>query len=61
MLQIERGARVALDQGCRFKGAIDMEPQTAGRPADLPLKREGRSEADRQAQGNRAATATIAT
>jgi cytoskeletal protein CcmA (bactofilin family) len=56
-----RAPRVALDQGCRFKGAIDMEPQTAGRPADLPLKREGRSEADRQTQGARPAAATVAT
>jgi hypothetical protein len=34
---------VALDQGCRFKGAIDMEPH--GRPADVALpKREGRGD-----------------
>jgi cytoskeletal protein CcmA (bactofilin family) len=32
-----RAPRVALDQGCRFKGAIDMEPQ--GRPADVALPR----------------------
>ena len=38
-----RAPRVALDQGCRFKGAIDMEPQAAQtRPADLPSQRRER-------------------
>ena len=31
-----RSPRVALDQGCRFKGAIDMEPGVKATPADLP-------------------------
>ena len=37
-----RAPRVALDQGCRFKGAIDMEPGVKATPADLPERREGR-------------------
>jgi len=37
-----RAPRVALDQGCRFKGAIDMEPGVKPTPADLPERREGR-------------------
>jgi cytoskeletal protein CcmA (bactofilin family) len=37
-----RAPRVALDQGCRFKGAIDMEPTVKAGPADLPERREGR-------------------
>ena len=37
-----RAPRVALDQRCRFKGAIDMEPGVKGTPADLPERREGR-------------------
>jgi cytoskeletal protein CcmA (bactofilin family) len=40
-----RAPRVALDQGCRFKGAIDMEPNA--RPGDLPERKEGRR--DREA------------
>jgi cytoskeletal protein CcmA (bactofilin family) len=44
-----RAPRVALDQGCRFKGAIDMEPNV--RPADLPPeRREGRREREREAR-----------
>jgi cytoskeletal protein CcmA (bactofilin family) len=42
-----RAPRVALDQGCRFKGAIDMEPGAKVTPADLPERkdaREGRRE-----------------
>ena len=45
-----RAPRVALDQGCRFKGAIDMEPGVKPTPADLPERserperREGRRE-----------------
>ncbi|HET9768872.1 MAG TPA: polymer-forming cytoskeletal protein [Thermoanaerobaculia bacterium] len=41
-----RAPRVALDQGCRFKGAIDMEPGVKATPADLPEPRgrEGRRE-----------------
>jgi cytoskeletal protein CcmA (bactofilin family) len=35
-----RAPRVALDQGCRFKGAIDMEPNA--KPADLPAEKPGR-------------------
>ena len=35
-----RAPRVALDQGCRFKGAIDMEPNVKATPADLPERRE---------------------
>lgn len=58
-----RAPRVALDQGCRFKGAIDMEPQAAqaGRPADLPPARRERDQraeqADRQGAGQRQAAA----
>ena len=37
-----RAPRVALDQGCRFKGAIDMEPSVKATPADLPERREAR-------------------
>jgi len=37
-----RAPRVALDQGCRFKGAIDMEPNSKATPADLPERREDR-------------------
>src|ERR1044072_7840132 len=37
-----RAPRVALDQGCRFKGAIDMEPGVKPPPADMPERREGR-------------------
>jgi cytoskeletal protein CcmA (bactofilin family) len=44
-----RAPRVALDQGCRFKGAIDMEPNP--RPADLPAERkEGRREREAAAR-----------
>lgn len=44
-----RAPRVALDQGCRFKGAIDMEPNP--RPADLPVERkEGRREREAAAR-----------
>ncbi len=39
-----RAPRVALDQGCRFKGAIDMEPNV--KAAELPERREGRRERD---------------
>ena len=41
-----RAPRVALDQGCRFKGAIDMEPGVKPTPADLPERREGREGRD---------------
>ena len=56
-----RAPRVALDQGCRFKGAIDMEPQVHARPADLPAgKRDNRDrgEAERAAAQGRAASVT---
>jgi cytoskeletal protein CcmA (bactofilin family) len=39
-----RAPRVALDQGCRFKGAIDMEPGTAGRGEAADQRREARGE-----------------
>jgi cytoskeletal protein CcmA (bactofilin family) len=57
-----RAPRVALDQGCRFKGAIDMEPQVSARPADLPQgrrdrqdrpERPERSENERRAEAGR--------
>jgi cytoskeletal protein CcmA (bactofilin family) len=41
-----RAPRVALDQGCRFKGAIDMEPGVKATPADLPERREAREARD---------------
>jgi cytoskeletal protein CcmA (bactofilin family) len=44
-----RAPRVALDQGCRFKGAIDMEPNP--RPADLPERKEARR--DKEASPSR--------
>jgi cytoskeletal protein CcmA (bactofilin family) len=52
-----RAPRVALDQGCRFKGAIDMEPQHQTRPADLPPARRERDAGDRQAASQRPAPA----
>ena len=57
-----RAPRVALDQGCRFKGAIDMEPQGQARPADLAGgKRESRGETERAAPQGRAAVASAGT
>ena len=45
-----RAPRVALDQGCRFKGAIDMEPASRT-PADVPERRETReARRDREAR-----------
>jgi cytoskeletal protein CcmA (bactofilin family) len=52
-----RAPRVALDQGCRFKGAIDMEPNA--RPVDHPVERkEGRRERDAAARERESATVT---
>ena len=51
-----RAPRVALDQGCRFKGAIDMEPNAKSTPADLPERREGR-ESRREREAAREAVA----
>lgn len=55
-----RAPRVALDQGCRFKGAIDMEPNVKATPADLPERREGReSRREREAAREAAAQPTL--
>jgi cytoskeletal protein CcmA (bactofilin family) len=44
-----RAPRVALDQGCRFKGAIDMEPKSAeNRAAESRAVENGRAEANRR-------------
>jgi cytoskeletal protein CcmA (bactofilin family) len=48
-----RAPRVALDQGCRFKGAIDMEPKGSDRRDERADRREERQSAERQ-QGGRA-------
>ena len=65
-----RAPRVALDQGCRFKGAIDMEPKSAERREERPNERPSERQNERQqtARGNgerqgaeRAATADRAT
>jgi cytoskeletal protein CcmA (bactofilin family) len=55
-----RAPRVALDQGCRFKGAIDMEPGVKATPADLPAqpeRREGREPRRERETAREAATA----
>src|SRR5687768_6241361 len=58
-----RAPRVALDQGCRFKGAIDMEPGVKATPADLPERREARegreSRREREAAREVAAPPTL--
>ncbi|HEV8630151.1 MAG TPA: polymer-forming cytoskeletal protein [Thermoanaerobaculia bacterium] len=44
-----RAPRVALDQGCRFKGAIDMEPTGNSKgAADLPERRDQRRDRERE-------------
>ena len=45
-----RAPRVALDQGCRFKGAIDMEPKQQEMRA-TERREERPAERDRQQQG----------
>ena len=50
-----RAPRVALDQGCLFKGVIDMEPGVKPTPADLPERREAREgRRDREAAAREA-------
>jgi cytoskeletal protein CcmA (bactofilin family) len=44
-----RAPRVALDQGCRFKGAIDMEPNGNKATAEAADRREQRREREREA------------
>lgn len=52
-----RAPRVALDQGCRFKGAIDMEPNA--RPADAATERkENRREREAAARERESAAVT---
>ena len=55
-----RAPRVALDQGCRFKGAIDMEPNPKATPADLPERRENRDNRRERDRGEREAAAAAA-
>jgi hypothetical protein len=43
-----RAPRVALDQGCRFKGAIDMEPQ-----GEASERREARGERNAERHGDK--------
>jgi cytoskeletal protein CcmA (bactofilin family) len=51
-----RAPRVALDQGCRFKGAIDMEPnkQVEARSQERPAERREDRQAERQAERQQA-------
>jgi cytoskeletal protein CcmA (bactofilin family) len=58
-----RAPRVALDQGCRFKGAIDMEPNAKATPADLPERRDVREgrEARREREREAREAATVPT
>jgi cytoskeletal protein CcmA (bactofilin family) len=51
-----RAPRVALDQGCRFKGAIDMEPNA--RPTDVPEAKERRRERETAARERESAAVT---
>jgi cytoskeletal protein CcmA (bactofilin family) len=50
-----RAPRVALDQGCRFKGAIDMEPKSAERREERPNERQGERQQAQRANGERQA------
>jgi cytoskeletal protein CcmA (bactofilin family) len=67
-----RAPRVALDQGCRFKGSIDMEPnQRAAEAAerrearrdegrrDEPRREESRKERDREQKNGEAKNAAV--
>jgi cytoskeletal protein CcmA (bactofilin family) len=50
-----RAPRVALDQGCRFKGAIDMEPKAQGQ--DRREERQAERQNERGAERQQAARA----